>query len=29
VFHLPRLVAYLLIIAGVVSKNVKPKPPAG
>lgn len=26
-FYLPRLIAYLLIIAGVVSKNVKPKPP--
>ena len=29
VFYLPRLLAYLLIIAGIVSKNVKPKPPAG
>ncbi|HZU84556.1 MAG TPA: DUF5985 family protein [Polyangiaceae bacterium] len=28
-FYLPRLAAYLLIIAGIVSKNVGPRPPRG
>lgn len=27
VFYLPRLIAYILIIAGVVSKNVGARPP--